>query len=65
MDESVLERARHHSAVRKVSISKLFVSDDIQLQSAIKAGCSHLFTRDLTHFRSTAVAVFPPSSFVQ
>ena len=26
MDDSVLERARHHSAVRKVSISKLFVS---------------------------------------
>ena len=26
MDESVLERARHHSAVRNVSISKLFVS---------------------------------------
>ena len=38
--------------------------DDIQLQSAIKAGCSHLFTRDLTHFHSTAVAVVPPSSFV-
>lgn len=26
MDDSVLERARHHSDVRKVSISKLFVS---------------------------------------
>lgn len=26
MDDSVLQRARHHSAVRKVSISKLFVS---------------------------------------
>lgn len=38
--------------------------DDIQLQSAIQAGCSHLFTRDPTHFRSTAVAVVPPSSFV-
>ena len=38
--------------------------DDIQLQSAIKAGCSHLFTRDPTHFRSTAVAVVPPSSFM-
>ena len=37
--------------------------DDIQLQSAIKAGCSHLFTRDPTHFRSTAIAVVPPSSF--
>jgi len=38
--------------------------DDIQLQSAIQAGCSHLFTRDPTHFRSTAIAVVPPSSFV-
>ena len=38
--------------------------DDIQLQSAIKAGCSHLFTRDPTHFRSTAIAVVPPSSFM-
>ena len=37
--------------------------DDIQLQSAIQAGCSHLFTRDPTHFRSVAVAVVPPSSF--
>lgn len=37
--------------------------DDIQLQSAIQAECSHLFTRDPTHFRSTAVAVVPPSSF--
>jgi len=38
--------------------------DDVQLQSAIQAGCSHLFTRDPTHFRSTAIAVVPPSSFV-
>lgn len=38
--------------------------DDIQLQSAVKAGCSHLFTRDPTHFRSTAIAVVPPSSFM-
>ena len=37
--------------------------DDIQLQSAIEVGCSHLFTRDPTHFRSTAIAVVPPSSF--
>ena len=37
--------------------------DDIQLQSAIEAGCSHLFTRDPTHFRSTAIAVVPPPSF--
>ena len=26
MDDSVLARARHHSKVRKVSISKLFVT---------------------------------------
>lgn len=38
--------------------------DDIQLQSAIKAGCSHLFTRDPAHFRSTAIAIVPPSAFV-
>lgn len=34
MDESVLERARHHSAVRKVSISKLFVSMVCMLDEA-------------------------------
>lgn len=34
MDESVLERARHHSAVRKVSISKLFVSMVCMLDDA-------------------------------
>ena len=38
--------------------------DDIQLQSAIAAGCSRLFTRERTHFRSSAIAVMPPSSFV-
>ena len=37
--------------------------DDIQLQSAIAAGCSHLFTRDLTHFHTSALAVLPPSAF--
>ena len=37
--------------------------DDIQLQSAVKAGCSHLFTRDPTHFHSKAIAIVPPSSF--
>lgn len=36
--------------------------DDIQLQSAVKAGCSHLFTRDPTHFHSKAIAIVPPSS---
>ena len=34
MDESVLERARHHSEVRKVSISKLFVSMVCMLDEA-------------------------------
>lgn len=34
MDDSVLERARHHSAVRKVSISKLFVSMVCMLDEA-------------------------------
>lgn len=37
--------------------------NDIQLQSAVKAGCSHLFTRDPTHFHSKAIAIVPPSSF--
>ena len=37
--------------------------DDIQLQSAVKAECSHLFTRDPTHFHSKAIAIVPPSSF--
>ena len=37
--------------------------DDIPLQSAVKAGCSHLFTRDPTHFHSKAIAIVPPSSF--
>lgn len=34
MDDNVLERARHHSAVRKVSISKLFVSMVCMLDDA-------------------------------
>lgn len=34
MDESVLERARHHSKIRKVSISKLFVSMVCMLDEA-------------------------------
>ena len=34
MDDSVLERARHHSEVRKVSISKLFVSMVCMLDDA-------------------------------
>lgn len=38
--------------------------DDIQLQSAIRAGCTHLFTRDPTHFHTKALAIVPPSSFL-
>ena len=34
MDDSVLKRARHHSEVRKVSISKLFVSMVCMLDEA-------------------------------
>lgn len=38
--------------------------DDIQLQSAINFGCSHLFTRDLNHYHTKAIAVVPPSAFI-
>ena len=38
--------------------------DDIQLQSAIRSGCTHLFTRDPTHFHTKALALVPPSSFL-
>lgn len=38
--------------------------DDIQLQSAIRSGCTHLFTRDPTHFHTKALAIVPPSSFL-
>ena len=38
--------------------------DDIQLQSAIRPGCTHLFTRDPTHFHTKALAIVPPSSFL-
>ncbi len=37
--------------------------DDIQLQCALKSGCTRLFTRDPTHFDGTQIAVVPPSSF--
>ena len=39
MDDSVLERARHHSAVRKVSISKLFVSMVCMLDDEENSPC--------------------------
>ena len=38
--------------------------DDIQLQSAIRSGCTHRFTRDPTHFHTKALAIVPPSSFL-
>ena len=36
---------------------------DIQLQCAIKAKCSQLFTRNPNHYDHSAIAVVPPSSF--
>ena len=37
--------------------------DDIQLQCAIKAKCSQLFTRNPNHYDHSAIAVVPPTSF--
>ena len=37
--------------------------DDIQLQCALKAKCSQLFTRNPNHYAHSAIAVVPPSSF--
>ena len=37
--------------------------DDIQLQCALKAKCSQLFTRNPNHDDHSAIAVVPPSSF--
>ena len=37
--------------------------DDIQLQCALKAKCSQLFTRNPNHHDHSAIAVVPPSSF--
>ena len=37
--------------------------DDIQLQRALKAKCSQLFTRNPNHYDHSAIAVVPPSSF--
>ena len=57
------EKAGEKRVPQKADFHDRDFEDDIQLQSAIQAGCSHLFTRDPTHFRSTAIAVVPPSSF--
>ena len=37
--------------------------DDIQLQCALKAKCSQLFTCHPNHYDHSAIAVVPPSSF--
>ena len=37
--------------------------DDIQLQCALKAKCSQLFTRNPNHYDHSAIAEVPPSSF--
>ena len=37
--------------------------DDIQLQCALKAKCSQLFTRNPNHYDHSVIAVVPPSSF--
>ena len=37
--------------------------DDIQLQCALKAKCSQLFTHNPNHYDHSAIAVVPPSSF--
>ena len=37
--------------------------DDIQLQCALKAKCSQLFTRNPNHYDHSAIAVVPPTSF--
>jgi len=38
--------------------------DDIQLQCALKAKCSQLFTRNPNHYDHSAIAVVPPSAFM-
>lgn len=38
--------------------------DDIQLQCALKAKCSQLFTRNPNHYDHSAIAVVPPSTFM-
>ena len=38
--------------------------DDIQLQCAIRARCSQLFTRNPNHYGNSVIAIVPPSSFM-
>ena len=38
--------------------------DDIQLQCALKAKCSQLFTRNPNHYDHSAIVVVPPSAFM-
>jgi len=37
--------------------------DDIQLQCALRAKCSQIFTRDPFHYDSSLIAAVPPASF--
>lgn len=38
--------------------------DDIQLQCALRAKCTQLFTRNPNQYDNSAIAVVPPSAFV-
>ena len=38
--------------------------DDIQLQCALKAKCTQLFTRNPNHYDNSLIAVVPPSAFM-
>ena len=38
--------------------------DDIQLQCALKAKCTQLFTRNPNHYDNSLIAVVPPSAFI-
>ena len=38
--------------------------DDVQLQCALKANCSQLFTRNPPHYDSSLMAIVPPSAFM-
>ena len=38
--------------------------DDIQLQCALNARCTQIFTRNPNHYDSSIIAVLPPSAFI-
>ena len=56
VDDDILRRA--------VDFHDRDFEDDIQLQCALKARCSQLFTRNPNHYDNSAIAVVPPSSFM-